>query len=141
MFEGLQDQIQRTSDHSGSFMYWSIPCYWLRERRLSKRSVQWVSQQGIVESSHRTKGRYQETIRAELRYSYSFEGENYTGHVIRDCCFAPSSANNLVDENAPGQKIEILVNPENPLNPITRLGSVGLSRSLPSFYPRERLCC
>ncbi|MEO6829988.1 MAG: hypothetical protein ABI164_09260, partial [Acidobacteriaceae bacterium] len=34
--------------------------------------------------------------------------------VIRDCCWAPSSANALVDEHEPGQKIDILVNPENP---------------------------
>lgn len=114
MFEGLEDQIQRSNDHSGSFVYWSIPYYWLREEWLAKKSVNWISAIGTVESAHRTKGGYQQTIRAEFWYSYPFNGEFYRGHVIRDCVFAPSSANTLVDEHPPGQKIEILVNPENP---------------------------
>ncbi len=114
MFEGLEDQIRAGSDHSASFMYCSIPYYWLRERRLAQESIHWVPGTAVIESSHRTKGGYKETIRAELWYSYSFGGETYRGHVIRDCCWAPSSANNLVDENEPGKKIDILVNPERP---------------------------
>lgn len=114
MFEGLDSEIQASKDHSRSSFYWSIPYYWLRERRLAKKSVHWVPLAGVVESSHRTKGGYQQTIRAELWYSYSFEGENYRGYVIRDCCWSPSSANALVGEHDPGQKIDILVNPENP---------------------------
>ena len=114
MFETVEDQTRTSSDHSGSFMYWSIPFYWLRERRLSKKSIHWIPSAGVVESSHRTKGGYKQTIRAEMWYSYSFGGKNYRRHAIRDCCWALNSANRLVGEHQPGQKIKILVNLENP---------------------------
>ena len=109
----FETTTQSANDHSGSFMYWSVPYYWIRELRLSKKSERWTSAEGVVESTHRTKGGYKGTIRAELWYSYTFESKSYRGHVIRDCCFAPSEANRLVEQEV-GQKISILVNSKNP---------------------------
>lgn len=114
MFEGLDEQIKASDQHSRSLFYWSIPYYWLRERRLAKMSRSWVPATATVESAQRTKGGYGQTVRAELWYSYSFEGTCYRGHVIRDTCWRFSSANNLVDDYASGQTIEILINPQKP---------------------------
>lgn len=114
MFEGLQDQIRATDDRSGSFLYWSIPYYWLRERHLAKKSVSWIPTNAVVNLAHRTNGGYGGTMRAELRYSYSFGGETYEGRVIRDTGFRPSSAHRLVDNHEVGQRIEVLVNPDKP---------------------------
>jgi hypothetical protein len=112
MFESVTEQ--NDNDHSGSFMYWSVPYYWLRELRLSRKARSWAGAEGIVTSAHRTKGGYRETIRAELIYSYTFRGGYYAGRTVRDCCFNPSAATALAEDHKPGQKIQIFVNPNNP---------------------------
>jgi hypothetical protein len=112
MFENVEDDSN--NEHSGSFMYWSIPLYWLRELRLSKKARHWVLAEGEVLSAYRTKGGYRETIHAELSYSYTFNGGYYSGCTVRDCCFEPSAATALAEDNVRGQKINIRVNPDNP---------------------------
>ncbi|MDR3724579.1 MAG: DUF3592 domain-containing protein [Terracidiphilus sp.] len=102
------------NDHSGSFMYWSIPYCWFKELRLSSKAKEWVLAQGEVTYAHRTAGGYRETIRAELAYSYTFNGEYFSGQTVRECCFDASAATALVEDNEIGTKIEIRVNPDNP---------------------------
>jgi len=113
-FPGLEVELERDRDQGGSFCYWSIPWYWIREMWPARKAAQWEPVEATVESTHRTKGGYHETIRAELRYRYNFRGEMFTGHVIRDTCFAADCANALVDDHSAGQKILIRVNPEKP---------------------------
>jgi hypothetical protein len=113
-FPGLEIELDRSREHSGSFFYWSIPLYWIREMRLVRKAVGWVPVEATVESAHRTKGGYKQTIRAEMYYQYSFRGELFSGHVIRDTCWAVACANALVDDHPSGQKIDVRVNPKKP---------------------------
>ena len=114
VFESLETAIQANQEHSGSFMYWSVSYYWLRELRLARKSGNWIPVEGIVESTHRTKCGYKETVRAELRYSYRFDSRLYIGRVVRDTCWSLGSANSLVDDHVAGGKIHIRVNPDKP---------------------------
>ena len=105
---------EKEPEHSGSFMYWSVPYYWLKEWRLSKAASQWVPTTAIVESAYRTKGGYKETIRAELRYSYQFNQQHYAGEVVRECVFDSAAANALAYDHSEGDQITICVNPSDP---------------------------
>src|SRR5579875_2529539 len=95
-------------------MYWSVPYYWFKEWRLSRAARRWVPTSAIVESGYRTKGGYKETIRAELRYSYRFNGQDYFGAVVRECVFNSAAANALAYDHAKGDQITIFVNPSDP---------------------------
>jgi Protein of unknown function (DUF3592) len=107
-------EIEKEPEHSGSFMYWSVPYYWLKEWRLSRAAGKWVPTSAIVESGYRTKGGYKETIRAELRYSYQFSQQHYFGEVVRECVFDSAAANALAYDYSKGDQIAISVNPSDP---------------------------
>lgn len=94
-------------------MYLSIPYFAAREYWLSLRSKQWPSVPASVESTHRSRGGYKETIRGELWYSYSLNGEEYSGRVVRDCGFSPEKVNALIQHER-GQTISVRVNPRDP---------------------------
>jgi hypothetical protein len=57
--------------------------------------------------------RYEETIRVELWYSYSLNGEAYSGRVVRDCGFSTGKINSLI-EHERGETIYVRVNPRDP---------------------------
>jgi hypothetical protein len=101
-------------EHSASFMYWSVPYFWLKEWRLSRAARQWVPASAIVESGYRTKGGYKETIRAELRYSYQFNQQHCFGKIVRECVFDSSAADALVCDHPKGDQITVRVHPADP---------------------------
>jgi hypothetical protein len=107
-------EIEKEPEHSGSFMYWSVPNYWLKEWRLSRAAKDWISTSAIVEGGYRTKGGYKETIRAELRYSYQFNQQHYFGEMVRECVFDSTAANALACDHTKGDQITIFVNPADP---------------------------
>lgn len=113
MFETDID-IDKEPEHSGSFMYWSVPYYWLKEWRLSRLARHWVPISAIVESGYRTKGGYKETIRAELTYSYQFNRQHYFGNTVRESVFGSAAANSLAYDHSKGDQITIYVNPSDP---------------------------
>jgi Protein of unknown function (DUF3592) len=109
----FETDLEGGREHTGSFMYLSIPYYWLREVVQSLRAGRWNSAIATVESTYRSKGGYEETIRAELWYSYEFEGQHFSGRIVRDCGFNSGAVNNLVAHSV-GERIVIRVNPEKP---------------------------
>jgi hypothetical protein len=136
----FETDIGQQQEHTGSFMYLSIPYFAAREYWLSWRAKRWLRIPATVESTHRSRGGYKETIRGELWYSYSLNGEEYSGRVIRDCGFSPGKINALVDEHERGQNIYVHVNPRNPsqsyypsglgfLEPVM-IGAVGIGGTL-----------
>jgi hypothetical protein len=114
VFESLETVIQANQEHSGSFMYWSVSYYWIRELLLARKSRNWTPVEGIVEFTHRTKGGYKKTVRAEVRYSYRFDSQGYMGRVVRDTCWSFRPADRLVDDHVAGGKILVRVNPDKP---------------------------
>lgn len=94
-------------------MYLSIPYYWLSEVIRSLRAEHWNSAIATVESTHRSRGGYEETSRAELWYSYEFEGQHFSGRIVRDCGFNSGAVNRLVAHSV-GERIMIRVNPGKP---------------------------
>ncbi|WP_420238245.1 DUF3592 domain-containing protein [Telmatobacter bradus] len=113
MFE-TDIENEKEPEHSGSFLYWSVPYYWLKEWRLSRAARQWVPTSATVESGYRTKGGYKETIRAELRYSYHFNQQHHFGEMVRECVFDSAAANALACDYTKGDQITIFVNPVDP---------------------------
>jgi uncharacterized protein DUF3592 len=110
----FETDIGEEREHTGSFMYLSIPYFALREYWLSRRSKQWLSVSATVESAHRSRGGYRETIRGELWYSYSLYGEEHSGRVVRDSAFSAGKIDVLTEEYEPGQNIIVRVNPRDP---------------------------
>jgi uncharacterized protein DUF3592 len=109
----FETDLEGGREHTGSFMYLSVPYYWLREFIQSRRAACWSSAIATVESTSRSAGGYKETIRAELWYSYEFEGQHFSGRIVRDCGFNGGAVNRLV-AHAVGERITIRVNPEKP---------------------------
>src|SRR6185312_13692246 len=88
----VERDIGEEREHTGGFMYLSIPYFAVREYWLSWRSKRWLSLRATVESTHRSRGGYKETIRGELWYSYTLNGEQHSGRVVRDCGFHPEQS-------------------------------------------------
>ena len=109
----FETDIGEQQEHTGSFMYLSIPLLAAREFLLSLRSRRWLSVPAIVESTHRSRGGYRETIRGELWYSYSLNGEQHSGRIVRDCGFSFRKINALVGHDR-GQTIHVRVNQLDP---------------------------
>jgi hypothetical protein len=108
MFDSLQQK------DVGSFLYLSVPYYWLRELLLSLRAKRWRDVPATIEETYRSHGGSKQVVRAELWYSYSlFEG-SYSGHVIRDVGLNFRGVNRLVNGHQAGDKITVKVNPDKP---------------------------
>ena len=76
--------IDQNREHTGSFMYLSIPCFWIREVWLAAHAKHWQLLEATIESAYRSIGGYEETIRLDIWYSYSFDGQFYSGRLVRD---------------------------------------------------------
>jgi hypothetical protein len=107
-------ESEKKPEHTGSFMYWSVPFYWFREWRLSKVARGWTPTQAIVEGGYRSKGGYRETIRAELRYSYEFDRQQFSGVTVRECVFDTAAAKALAYDHSKGDQITVFVDPADP---------------------------
>jgi|SRR5580700_1582450 hypothetical protein len=91
----------------------SVLWFWLRELWLRSRTSQGISTNATVESTRRTRPGYRSAARAELRYSYHFQGTQYTGRTVRDFLFNSAAAESLT-EHRYGQIIAVLVDPNHP---------------------------
>jgi hypothetical protein len=99
-------------EHSGSFLYFSVPWFALREMRLSLRARSWSQVSATIQDCHRTLGGARETIRVEIWYGYQVEGRHYVGHLIRDRVLG--GVQRVVDRYPVGKSVMALVNPQNP---------------------------
>lgn len=110
----FETDIGETGEHTGSFLYFSIPYYWVREAWLASHTKGWQLILATVESAHRSRGGYKETIRLEVLYSYAFGGQSYTGRVIRDTAFCSGKVDAALAEYLDGSKVPIRVDPSHP---------------------------
>jgi hypothetical protein len=98
-----------------TFLGFSVFAWWLRERWLRHRTKDGIQIDAIIESTQRTRGtRARRLARAELVYSYEFEGRQYSGRVVRDFSFDEASANSLVYDHHAGEKVPVIICRKNP---------------------------
>jgi hypothetical protein len=93
----------------------TVPALWIKELWLRQKTKDGCSTDAKVELVQRTRfGFLGGAARAELRYSYEFQGRQYSGRVTRDFKFDSAKADSLVYDHQVGEKITIRVNPEAP---------------------------
>lgn len=109
----FETDVGDTGEHTGSFFYLSIPYYWVRELLLSFQAKKWQLVEATVESAHRSLGGRNETIRLEVWYSYSFNGQAYSGRLVRDAGFSWGIQTALA-RYAKGSRVSVNVNPHDP---------------------------
>jgi hypothetical protein len=94
----------------------TITWYWLQELRLRHRTKDGIPLQAKVESTLLTRplqGRGGGGRRAELRYSYEYQGSR-TGRIIRDFLVGDKAGKALAFAHKPGDAIIVLVDPNDP---------------------------
>ena len=94
----------------------TIAWYWLQELRLRHRTKGGIPLQAKVESTLLTRplqGRGGGGRRAELRYSYEYQGSR-TGRIVRDFLFGDKAGKALAFAHKPGDAITVLVDPNDP---------------------------
>jgi hypothetical protein len=89
-----------------SALWWLLRELWLRIQTRGGVSVQ-----AVVGSTKRTRHGFRSAARAELRYSYEYEGTRYIGRAVRDFLFNSRAADALAFGHAVGESISVQVNP------------------------------
>jgi hypothetical protein len=92
-----------------SVLWWLIREVWLRNQ-----TREGVSVQATVDSTRQTRTGWRSAARAELRYSYEYEGVRYTGRAVRDFVFNSRAADALAFGHAMGEQVVVQVNPRHP---------------------------
>ena len=93
----------------------SVPALWMRELWLRHKTEGGFSADAKIEMVQRTRfGFWGGAARAELHYSYEFQGRQYSGRVVRDFKFEVASADSLVYDHKVGEKLPITVSRETP---------------------------
>jgi Protein of unknown function (DUF3592) len=94
----------------------SIAYYWMRELHLRYRTKDGIPVQATVESTLLTRpaqGRGGGGRRAELRYSYDYQGLR-TGRTVRDFTIGDKVGRALAFAHNSGETITVLVDPDDP---------------------------
>jgi hypothetical protein len=92
------------------FVVW----FWVRELWLRSTTREGRSVEATVTSAIQTRMRVRGAARAEVRFSYEFEGRQYTGRTVRDFLFGSRAADELAFSHHAGQKITVLIDPLHP---------------------------
>lgn len=105
-----------------TYMNLSVLMFWLRELWLRSRTKQGTPVNATIVSTRRTEPGHKSGSRAEIRYSYYFRGEHYSGRAVRDFILNSAAAKSLVSNRKNGQTISVLVDPEHPEHSYYRTG-------------------
>jgi hypothetical protein len=98
-----------------TYLNLTVPALWVREQWLRHKTKRGVPVEGIIDSVQRTRSRrLGGAARAELNYRYEFQGQQYSGRVVRDFSFDSAKADSLVYDNHVGEKLTILVSEQTP---------------------------
>jgi hypothetical protein len=95
-----------------TYLNLTVPLFWLRELWLRYRTRQGVQVDAMIESAQRTQDGF--TARAELIYSYEFQGRPYRGRVVRDFYWDVGSADSLVYDHHSAETIAVRICPDDP---------------------------
>lgn len=94
---------------SGGPVWFALRELWLRWKTTDGPVVE-----GHVVDARRSKPRVKSTSRAELLYSYEYQGKQYTGRVVRDFMWNNQAGNALGFGHHPGEVILVRIDPEHP---------------------------
>ena len=97
-----------------TYLNLSVPAFWVREQWLRYKTMGGIAVEGVIGSVQRTRSRRGGAARAELSYLYEFQGQQYSGRVVRDFSFDSAKADSLVYDNHVGGKIPILISRQFP---------------------------
>ena len=97
-----------------SYLGFSVPWFWLRELWLRFHSRHGISVEAEVASTRQTRQLVRSSARAELRYSYTYEGHRYSGRAVRDFVFSKRAADALAFDHKPGDVITVRMDPARP---------------------------
>jgi hypothetical protein len=114
--EQATDRRAETPQHEFAPSIWFgfVVWFWVRELRLRNSTREGRSIEATVTSAIQTKMRAPGAARAEVRFSYEYEGRQYTGRTVRDFQFGGRAADELAFGHRAGQKITVLVDPLHP---------------------------
>jgi len=98
-----------------TYLNLSVPALWMRELWLRYKTRNGSTTDAKIETVQRTTfGFWGGAARAELQYSYEFQGRQYSGRVVRDFKFDSASADSLVYDHQVGEKLPIVISSQVP---------------------------
>jgi hypothetical protein len=92
----------------------TVPFWWLRELWLRHKTRNGVAVEAVIKMAQLTGAQYRSASRAELVYSYEFQGKQYSGRIVRDFMGGTAAAESLAYDHHPGEKLSVAVDQENP---------------------------
>jgi hypothetical protein len=92
----------------------SVPWFCWRELWLRLRTRRGIAVEAKVESALQSRRPIRSAARAELRYSYTYEGQQYLGRTVRDFTFGKRAADALAYGHKPGDVITVRIDPAHP---------------------------
>lgn len=97
-----------------TYLGFSVPWFCLRELWLRLRTKRGITVEARVESALQTRKPIRSSARAELRYSYTYEGQQHLGRTVRDFTFGKRAADALAYDHKPGDVIRVRIDPAHP---------------------------
>lgn len=97
-----------------TYLNLTVPLLWLRELWLRWKTRNGIEIDATIQSAQRTRARFGSTCRAELIYSFEFQGSRYGGRVVRDFSYDLASADSLVYDHHAGETIRARICPDDP---------------------------
>jgi hypothetical protein len=97
-----------------TYLNLSVPALWLREQWLRFKTAEGIAVEATIQSAQRSRSRYGGAARAEVNYVYEFQGQQYSGRIVRDFSFDSAKADSLVYDNHAGDKFPILISHQSP---------------------------
>lgn len=78
-----------------TYLNLSVPFWWIREIWLRIKTRNGIQLDAVVDNARRTRPPSRSAARAELLYSYEYQGQQYSGRTVRDFVFDTAAANSL----------------------------------------------
>ena len=125
---------QKYAPPVNTYLNLTVPLFAIRELWLRAKTRNGNLIPAQVESTLRTRKVYRSAARAELQYSYDFEGNRYTGRAVRDFTFNRKAAYALTFGHSKGQHIMVRVDPDNPSLSYFPSGFGWISSSIDSSF-------
>lgn len=110
----IQESAKPLAPPVETYLNASVLFWWLREIWLRLRTRRGFSVRATVESTSRTRPGYKSAARAELSYSFAFQGRQYSGRVVRDFLFDNAAGDSLAFGHKQGQSISVRLKSEYP---------------------------
>jgi hypothetical protein len=109
-----QEVVRKLAPPVNTYFNITVLYWWLREIWLRIQCSHGTLQPARVDSTRQTQPAYRSAARAELCYSYEFEGQRYSGRAVRDFMFNGGAADRLAFGHKHGEAISVHLDPKDP---------------------------